>query len=107
MKKTLEKDIQRLIMEWLRWNKVFCWKNNSVGIKKPNGSFIQVGMRGVSDILGILNGGIFLAIEVKVPNKKPSPFQVEFINHIIENGGIAFVAHSLEEVKFELKDYFL
>jgi len=51
--------------------------------------------------------GEYLAIEVKVPNKKPSPFQVEFINHIIENGGIAFVAHSLEEVKFELKDYFL
>ena len=79
------------IIEYLKFNNVFIFPTN-MQLKKA--------------IWGILNGGIVFII-IFNKSKKPSPFQVEFINHIIENGGIAFVAHSLEEVKFELKDYFL
>ena len=102
-----EKEIQKAILDWLRWNKVFCWKTNNVGIKKPNGSYIPAGMKGVSDILGILKGGVFLAIEVKRKKGILSDYQRDFINKIIDNGGVAFEARSLKDVKDYLKDIFI
>lgn len=107
-KKILEKDIQKLILEWLRWQKVFCWKmNNSAVYIKSKDRYMKSPLRGVSDILGIINGGTFLAIEVKAEKGKVSPEQQEFIDNITKNGGIAFVARCLEDVKLSLKDYFL
>ncbi len=104
----LEKEIQKTILEWLQWNGVFCWKQNNSGIYKPEtGQYIPSGKKGISDILGILNGGRFLAIEVKRKGKFASPDQMEFIKSINENKGLAFVASSVEEVQFKLKDYFL
>lgn len=97
-----ERDIQKGILDYLRWRKIFCWKNSNVGIKKSNGSFIPVGMKGVSDILGILPSGKFLAIEVKCKYRKPSPAQKKFLYEIEKNGGLAFVARSVKEVKNEI-----
>lgn len=105
--KVLEKDIQRQILDWLQWQGVYCWKNHSTGIKKENGSWIPVGKKGVSDILGILKGGIFLAIEVKSKRGKITVEQQEFLDSITTNQGIAFVARSLEDCEKNLKDYFI
>ena len=99
-----EKDIQKQILDWLRWHKVFCWKSNTAGIyRKSTDSYIPAGMRGISDIIGIFNGRM-ICIEVKMPKKKPSEFQQRFIDSINKSGGIAFVAHSLDEVETNLKD---
>ncbi len=54
---------------------------------------------GVADILGVLPNGRFFAIEVKGKGDKLSDEQVEFISNIIKNGGLAFVAHSLQDAK--------
>jgi hypothetical protein len=62
------------------------------------------GLRGVSDVLGVLPGGRFLAIECKGPTGRPSPEQVEFIERVRAAGGVAFVARSLEDVKKGLAD---
>ena len=96
--KILEKDLQKQILDYLRLRGVFCWKNHSTGIyKQSTGSYIPVGMKGVSDILAIRNGKL-IAIEVKVGKNKPSNVQLEFIEKINENGGIAFLAYSLNDV---------
>lgn len=57
------------------------------------------GLKGVSDILGVLPDGRFLAVECKGPKGKPSPEQVEFIENVRKMGGVAFVARSLQDVK--------
>ena len=108
MKDKSEKQIQKLILDWLRWNKVFCWKSNNVGIyRKDTNHYIPVGLKGVADILGIINGGVFLAIEVKSGKGKVSPYQREFLQNITDNGGVSFVARCLEDVKLSLKDYLI
>ena len=107
LKQPKESQIQKAILDWLRWQGVFCWKVNNAGIKKPNGGYIPTGKKGVSDIIGVLKGGIFLAIEVKRPGCYPSEFQKDFIKGIQESGGIAFVAHSVFDVELSLKEYFL
>ena len=108
MKQPKESEIQHTILEWLRWQGVYCWKQNTSGIyKHSTGKYIPSGMKGVSDILGILKGGIFLAIEVKRPKHQPTETQQYFLDKITKNGGVAFCAHSIEEVIYNLKDYFL
>lgn len=52
---------------------------------------------GVSDIVGIYKGR-FLAIEVKAPKGKPSPAQVAFLDRIRQEGGIAILAYSIDDV---------
>lgn len=95
----LERDIQKTILDYLKLKKIFAWKSNTVGIKKENGKYIPAGMRGVSDIIGILPGGRFLAIEVKRDRKQLlSPYQEIFMENIRAQGGIAFVAYGLDDV---------
>ena len=95
-----EQTIQRTILEYLNWKHIFCWKNNTAGIYvKARNTYIPSHSPGVSDILGILPGGRFLAIEVKSPTGRVSPHQQQFIDMVNAAGGLAFVARSVEEVE--------
>jgi predicted RecB family endonuclease len=82
---------------------VFCWKNTTAGIYvKARNTYIPSHAPGVSDILGVLKGGRFLAIEVKAAKGRVSPHQQLFLDSINGAGGLAFVARSVEEVKAQL-----
>jgi len=52
--------------------------------------------KGTADIIGIIKGRFF-ALEVKLPKKKPSKHQVEFLRLIRSLGGIAEVVHNVDE----------
>lgn len=53
--------------------------------------------KGISDILGIYLGKM-LAIEVKKPGGKLTPEQQRFIDRVKIEGGISFVAYSIDDV---------
>ena len=99
-----EKQIEISILQFLDSKGIFCWKQNTVGVydskkncyRRPNNKYI---LSGISDILGIYNNK-FLAIEVKTParRKNLSEAQAHFLHRVIESGGIAFVATSIEDV---------
>jgi Holliday junction resolvase len=83
-----EKEITTQIRNVLKLYGVFHWK-----------VFQSLGATpGVPDILGILPGGRMLAIEVKTERGKLSPHQERFIKNINDNGGLAFVARSFDDV---------
>lgn len=98
-----EKVIENMILNYLRFRGVFAWKNDTVGIwdqkrkvyRKKSGAFH---MTGQSDILGIFENR-FLAIEVKSKKGKARPEQTEFLKQVNENGGIGFIARSIEDVE--------
>jgi penicillin-binding protein-related factor A (putative recombinase) len=104
----MEKDIENEILQYLASKDIFVWKCNNTGVydatsgifRKPKNRFH---LRGVSDILGVYCGKI-LAIEVKTPKTKlrTTPEQKIFLSKIIEEGGIAFIAASIEDVEREL-----
>jgi hypothetical protein len=100
-----ESDIQKQILDLLKLKRYVVFKHRNVGIMKPNGSYIPLafGEKGISDIIGCSPEGVFTAIEVKQPGKKPSPDQVEFIKNVIRNKGVAFVATSLDDVLGQLQ----
>lgn len=62
---------------------------------------IRIGCPGSPDIIGVFKGR-FLGIEVKSKCGKLRPEQKEFLENIIKNGGIAFVAKSIEDVEKNL-----
>lgn len=111
-----EKELENLIIDTLRLRGIFCWKNQSVGIFDPRTKRFRTTtkrqLKGVSDILGIMPDGRFLAIEVKRPVKKPrtqeqlrkiaSREQVTFIDNINKNGGLGIFADNIHELERQL-----
>jgi len=104
--KILERDIQKVILDYLACIKVFAWRQNRGAMKgahKGKGWFVRFGPPGQSDILGVLPGGRFLAIEVKRIGESPSDDQQRFLDRVNAAGGIAIVAHSLKECQEQLE----
>lgn len=106
--KMLEKDIQRLLINWLHLNGFYVWVNKTQGTYDPIRKVFRRSnmLKGVSDILGIIpDTGQLLAIEVKTKTGKISEEQKEFIEHINKNGGIAFVCKSLDDLKEKMSPF--
>ncbi|HEY7424885.1 MAG TPA: VRR-NUC domain-containing protein [Gemmataceae bacterium] len=117
--RTKEMDIVRACLDWLALHRIKAWRMNNTGVfdpvKKIHRSFR--GLRGVSDILGILpqtarladgsaeTFGNFLAIEVKKPGEKPRDDQEAFLRDIREQGGGAVCVHSLGELEEQLRPF--
>jgi hypothetical protein len=101
-----EADIQRAIIETLRSMNIFAFRNHSQGIKLAGRGRVKNPNRGAPDILAIIPPkGIFLGIEVKKPGGKPSPEQLQWIDDIRANGGIAFVCDDVNQLKTLLATY--
>jgi len=91
--KPKESEITKEIRRYLDIKGIYHWKNWQGPMS---------GVNGVSDIIGIVPGGKFLAIEVKTERGKLTPKQDKFISDINYQGGLAFVARSVEDVMREL-----
>ena len=102
-----ESDLQKQILDYLRWRGIFCWKSNTTGIYDPVRKMFRTNhYKGVADIIGIAKGGFLIAVGVKMKGNKPSPEQVQFIETIKQFGGVACIAYSLEDVEKLINEYF-
>lgn len=93
------------ILDYLRLRHIFAWRNNTGAAKVGEGGnsrFIRYGLKGSSDILGCLDDGRILAIEVKAPKGRVTQEQTDFLASIKKRGGVAFVARSVEDVEREI-----
>lgn len=98
----LEAQVQNQVLCYLSAKKIYHWRQNT-GSFKVNDRYIRSGMKGISDILGILPDGRFLAIEVKrSKGGRVSPEQQAFLQAIKDNNGIALVINSLDQLIDEL-----
>lgn len=96
-----EQQVQKTIMDYLHLKKILAFKHRNVGIfKKDTGSYIPLssGEKGISDIIGCLPDGRFLAIEVKKPGGRPSPEQKAFVERVNTSGGVGLIAYDLDAV---------
>lgn len=107
----LEKQIENNILSFLEEIGLFCWKNQTTGIfdakkgiyRRSNNKFH---LTGVSDILGLMPDGRFLAIEVKSKNGRISINQMAFITLINSHGGVAFVSRGVGQTFDQLMPFF-
>ncbi len=98
--KNPESAIVKAVLDYLRLRGIFAWRNNTTGIFDPTRKVFRTfhGLKGVSDVLGLLDGGRLLAVEVKRPGGKVSAEQAEFIDAVNRRGGLAFVATGIGDV---------
>jgi hypothetical protein len=113
-----EIDLVRACLDWMALRKIKAWRMNNTGVfdpvKKVYRSFH--GLRGVSDILGIvpqtvevdgerMTFGNFLAVEVKKPGETLRTDQEEFLREIRARGGIGLCVHSLGELERQMQAF--
>ena len=99
---TSEKALRNTILHYLNLKGIYAWKQNT-GAMQVEGRFIRFSSPGVSDIIGILPDGRFLAIETKVTGKLTRHQEV-FLENIRERGGIAVVARLVDDVVNVIED---
>ena len=94
----LESGVLHDCLEVLRLHGAFCWRQNTGAFKVEN-RFFRSSIAGVSDILGVLQGGRFIAIECKrEKGGRVSEKQKAFLENVKNAGGLAFVVHSGAEL---------
>ena len=101
-----ESEILRAIMALLKRHPrvAQCWRQNSGTFQERNRDgttrYIRANsQRGMSDIMGVLKDGRTLAIEVKSRTGKMRPGQEEFLQTILQAGGVAGVCRSVEDAE--------
>jgi hypothetical protein len=113
-----ESDVLAACLQYLAVRGIFAWRQNQGAIPLKHGGYRRfVGLRGVSDILGILpqrvevvgegavRFGNLLAVEVKRPGEQPRPEQASFLERVNEQGGIGLCVHSVGELEARLRPY--
>ena len=96
------------IIRYLTYNRYNVWRQNTVGVYDQRRGVFRKNAntkKGVSDIIGFDPNGRFVAIEIKIGKDKLSEEQTQFLAEVQAAGGLAIVAHSLEDFweKFRLK----
>jgi hypothetical protein len=84
------------------------WRQNQGGMKgtytrKSDGvtksRFVRfAGVDGISDVIGYMRDGRFLAVECKREGEHPTETQRQFLDGVIAAGGVAIVARSADDV---------
>lgn len=85
---TKEQDLQTKIIKYLKSKNYYVIKT------------IICSKSGIPDIIACDPSGQFVAIEVKQLKGKATPLQLYNIRTINANNGLAFIARSLEDVKY-------
>ena len=103
MRQPTEADVQRACRDWLTlWGAVVVRVNS--GALKIEGRFVRFNDQpGCSDTLVCLPDGRFLALELKRPGRDRTSAarkaqQQSFRDRIARTGGLALVAHSLDDL---------
>ena len=100
MKQPSEHDIQKQILDWLKLNHIFHWRNNTGAVASSyrwKSRFFRFGAVGSPDIF-VMFGNRIYGIEVKGPKGKLSPAQEEFRDRFRCAGGVYIVARGLQDV---------
>ena len=64
--------------------------------------WMRFAWRGAPDLIGQLTDGRILCVEVKAPSGRLRPDQEMFLATVKKQGGVAFVARSVDDVKEQL-----
>jgi hypothetical protein len=93
-----ESTVLRECLHYLHNQGIFAWRNNT-GTVWMGGQPVSFGYPGSSDIVGILPGGKFLAVECKSATGKQSDKQKAFQEKVTAAGGLYLLVRSVEDLE--------
>ena len=92
------------VLKALRTHPAVAWvERMNSGAVRIGGRFLRFGWPGCPDVLGQLNDGRLLGVEVKGPAGRLRPEQAVFLDRVRAAGGVAFMARDLRDVLRELQ----
>lgn len=97
-----EREVQRSCLAALPRLGVLAWRNNT-GAARYGERHVRFGVPGLGDILGVLPGGRALMIECKGERGRVTEAQRACIDNFNRQGGLAFVARSLDGMLIALR----
>ena len=74
------------------------WWRQNTGAMRDGTRFVKFSFRGASDLMAILKGGKFLAVECKATGKRASPDQAAFLDNVLDAGGYAVCVDSPDKL---------
>ena len=98
-----ETDLVRACLQLLAVRGIVAWRNNS-GVIRRGTHVYWAGLKGSSDLIGLLRDGRFLAVECKRPGNRLTPEQRVFQRSITESGGVAWTVYSAEQLEGLIKN---
>lgn len=99
-----ENEVLKKCLDVLKSMGIFHWRQNTGSFRTQNGGFFRSSMPGVSDILGIMPDGRFLAVECKREHGGVvSDAQKSFLDAIKKNHGVAIVCSDARYLRVMLK----
>ena len=101
MREAKKSEIQKSIIDLLKYKRFLVVKHRNVGIYiRAQDRYMQLapGEKGISDIIACSPKGIFWAIEVKKPGGRVSSDQIAFLNRVRANNSIGIIAYSIDDV---------
>lgn len=95
-----ESEVIKAVASALKHHPRVAWarRMNSGVLPDRTGRPVRFGAVGMPDFVGQLTNGLLLAVECKAEDGRLSTAQQEFLSLITQNGGVAFVARSAEDV---------
>lgn len=101
--KTPETRVKDAVMALLENHPRVAWVERiNSGASMRHGIFVRYSFKGCADAIGQMKDGRFLAVEFKAGKEMPTPEQHRFLVKVRENGGVAFVARSIDDAMHEL-----
>ena len=70
------------------------WWRQNTGAMQKGSRYIEFSFKGASDLMAVLAGGRFLAVECKATGKTASPEQAAFLDNVRDAGGFAVCVDS-------------
>lgn len=102
---TPESVVLRSCLDYLAIRGIFAYRQNTGAAVTESGSFVRFGLQGGSDIVGILPGGRFLAIECKRSRGgRITQEQANYLAEINRHGGLAMVVRSVDDLILGLRE---
>lgn len=86
-----EKDFENEIRKFLDQKGIYHFKFWGGNFKTSHGSFVRT-KKGVPDLICCVNG-VFVGLEIKQENGKPSDEQIQNLNKINYSGGLGFLVY--------------
>jgi hypothetical protein len=102
MKSPTESALVQGCLDLLKLKGILAWRSDNAGVRRSVAGrtfWSFSGLKGVSDILGIVEGGRLLAVECKAPQGKVSPDQQWFIDTVQALGGLAGVVRCISDLE--------
>lgn len=88
-------ELTKQLKDYLNKNGFKVWRQNNLAVKGRK----FIGERGIGDLIGMQKGtGRFISIECKAGSDTLSEYQIQFINRVRANGGLAASIREIKEL---------